>query len=134
MIEEWIARMRAALPAVEPMPPHVTGPIPWLGAAFGLLRDPTRYLTRLCARLGDTFVLDGLGYRLFFVFSPAGVRALYAAPEEQASFGLATFELVLNRKIPFELAATRVRLCGCDRRFGASRTCCARPRCRRPRS
>ena len=37
----------------------------------------------------------------------AGVRALYAVPEEQASFGLATFELVLKRKIPFELAAGR---------------------------
>lgn len=95
------------LPTVEPMPPHATGPIPWLGAGFGLLRDPTAHLTKLRRRLGDTFVLDGLGYRLFFVFSPAGVRALYAAPEEQASFGLATFELVLKRKIPFELAAGR---------------------------
>ncbi len=95
------------LPAVEPMPPHATGRVPWLGAGLGLLRDPTAHLTKLRRRLGDTFVLDGFGYRLFFVFSPAGVRALYAAPEEQASFGLATFELVLKRKIPFELAAGR---------------------------
>jgi cytochrome P450 len=95
------------LPAVEPMPPHATGPIPWLGAGLGLLRDPTAHLAALRARLGDTFVLDGLGYRLFFVFSPAGVKALYAAPEHEASFGLATFELVLKRKIPFELAAGR---------------------------
>lgn len=95
------------LPTVTPMPAHATGRIPWLGAGLGLLRDPTAHLLRLRARLGDTFVLDGLGYRLFFVFSPAGVRALYAAPEEQASFGLATFELVLKRKIPFELAAGR---------------------------
>ena len=98
------------LPAVEPMPPHATGPIPWLGAGLGLLRDPTAHLTALRARHGDTFVLDGLGYRLFFVFSPAGVRALYAAPEHEASFGLATFELVLKRKIPFELAAGRRNL------------------------
>jgi cytochrome P450 len=98
---------RPPLPAVDPMPPHATGPIPWLGAGLGLLRDPTAHLTKLRRRLGDTFVLDGLGYRLFFVFSAAGVRALYAAPEEQASFGLATFELVLKRKIPFELAAGR---------------------------
>ena len=53
-----------------------------------MLRDPTAHLTKLRARLGDTFVLDGLGYRLFFVFSAAGVRALYAAPEHEASFGL----------------------------------------------
>lgn len=99
-----------ALPTVAPMPPHATGPIPWLGAGLGLLRDPTAHLAKLRARLGDTFVLDGLGYRLFFVFSAAGVRALYAAPEEQASFGLATFELVLKRKIPFELAAGRRNL------------------------
>jgi cytochrome P450 len=89
------------------MPPHASGRIPWLGAGLGLLRDPTAHLTALRARLGDTFVLDGLGYRLFFVFSPAGVRALYAVPEEHASFGLATFELVLKRKIPFELALGR---------------------------
>lgn len=107
MIHRWTARVRAPLPSVDPMPPHATGSIPWLGAGFGLLRDPTAHLEKLRARLGDTFVLDGLGYRLFFVFSPAGVRALYAAPEEEASFGLATFELVLKRKIPFELAAGR---------------------------
>jgi cytochrome P450 len=95
------------LPAVEPMPPRAAGWLPWLGAGLGLLRDPTAHLTRLRARLGDSFVLDGLGYRLFFVFSPAGVRALYAAPEHEASFGLATFELVMRRKLPLELALGR---------------------------
>jgi cytochrome P450 len=89
------------------MPPRAAGPIPWLGAGLGLLRDPTAHLTRLRARLGDTFVLDGLGYRLFFVFSAPGVRALYAAPESEASFGLATFELVMRRKLPLELAIGR---------------------------
>jgi cytochrome P450 len=89
------------------MPPHARGVIPWLGAGLGLLRDPTAHVRKLRARLGDTFVLDGLGYRLFFVFSPAGLRALYTVPEEHASFGLATFELVLKRKIPFELALGR---------------------------
>jgi cytochrome P450 len=97
----------SALPAVEPMPPRAAGPLPWLGAGLGLLRDPTRHLARLRARLGDSFVLDGLGYRLFFVFGAAGVRALYAAPEREASFGLATFELVMKRKLPLELALGR---------------------------
>jgi cytochrome P450 len=96
-----------ALPAVEPMPPRAAGRVPWLGAGLGLLRDPTAHLTRLRAKLGDTFVLDGLGYRLFFVFSALGVRALYAAPEHEASFGLATFELVMKRKLPLELAMGR---------------------------
>jgi cytochrome P450 len=96
-----------ALPAVEPMPPLASGPLPWLGAGLGLLRDPTAHLARLRARHGDTFVLDGLGYRLFFVFGAEGVRALYAAPEHEASFGLATFELVMRRKLPLELAIGR---------------------------
>jgi hypothetical protein len=39
------------------------------------------------ARHGDTFVVDAFGYRLFCVFSPAGVRALYALPERLASKG-----------------------------------------------
>jgi cytochrome P450 len=95
------------LPAVEPMPPRAAGVLPWLGAGLGLLRDPTAHLARLRARLGDTFVLDGLGYRLFFVFSAPGVRALYAVPEREASFGLATFELVMKRKLPLELALGR---------------------------
>jgi hypothetical protein len=96
-----------ALPTISPMPPRAAGIIPWLGAGLGLLRDPTAYLTRLRARLGDSFVLDGLGYRLCFVFGPEGVRSLYAAPEREASFGLATFELVMKRKIPLELAMGR---------------------------
>jgi len=95
------------LPRVEPMPPRAAGVIPWLGAGLGLLRDPTAHLTKLRARLGDTFVLDALGYRLFFVFSAPGVRALYAVAEHEASFGLATFELVMKRKIPLELAMGR---------------------------
>ena len=52
-------------------------------------------------------MLDALGYRLFFVFSAPGVRALYAVPEHEASFGLATFELVMKRKLPLELAMGR---------------------------
>ena len=97
----------SSLPAIEPMPPRATGPIPWLGAGLGLLTDPTRYLARLSSRLGPTFVLDGLGYRLFFVFDAPGVKALYAVPEHEASFGLATFELVMKRKLPLELAMGR---------------------------
>jgi cytochrome P450 len=89
------------------MPPHARGGVPWLGAGLGLLRDPTAHLAALRARLGDTFVLDGLGYRFFFVFSAPGVAALYAAPEREASFGLATFELVMRRKLPLELAMGR---------------------------
>ncbi len=97
----------SALPAVTPMPPRVAGVLPKLGAGLGLLRGPTGFFAAQRARHGDTFVVDALGYRLFCVFSPAGVRALYEVPENVASFGLATFELVFRHKIPLELAIGR---------------------------
>jgi cytochrome P450 len=92
---------------VTPLPPRASGPVPWLGAGLGLLRAPTEFFRAQRARLGDTFAVDLLGYRLFCVFSPLGVAALYAVPEEHASFGLATFELVMKHKIPLELAMGR---------------------------
>jgi len=72
-----------------------------------LLRNPTAFFTRTRAALGDTFVVDAFGYRLFSVFSPTAVRQLYALPESQASFALATYELVLKHKLPLELLAGR---------------------------
>ncbi len=94
------------LPAIEPMPPHVAGLVPWLGAGHRLLRNPTAFFRDARARLGDTFVVDALGWRLFCVFSPAGVRRLYELPEREASFGLATFQLI-KHKVPHELLAGR---------------------------
>ena len=94
-------------PSIEPMPPIAPGRWPWVGSAPGLLRRPTEYLRRARAALGDTFVADVFGYRLFFVFSAEGVRRLYALPEHEASFGLATFTLVFKHKIPLELAVGR---------------------------
>ena len=47
-------------------------------------------------------VVDAFGFQLFCVFSPAGVRRLYELPEGDASFGLATYNL-LTLKIPPEL-------------------------------
>jgi hypothetical protein len=71
-----------------------------------LLRNPTEFLVRQRARHGDSFVLDAFGHRLFCVFSPAGVRSLYAQPEEQASFGMATYTLIKS-KVPIELLLGR---------------------------
>ncbi|MGH3055635.1 MAG: cytochrome P450, partial [Gaiellaceae bacterium] len=95
------------LPSVDPMPPLAAGLLPWVGAGVGLLRNPTEFFRRTRATCGDTFVVDVFGYRLFCVFSPRGVQQLYAFREEQASFGLATFELVLKHKVPIELLAGR---------------------------
>jgi len=98
--------MSRPLPTVTPLPPR-RGGVPWLGAGVGLLRNPTEFFRRARAELGDTFVVDAFGYRLFCVFSPAGVQRLYALAEDEASFGLATFELVMKRKVPLELLVGR---------------------------
>ena len=99
--------MQTPLPEITPMPPRAAGVLPWVGAGVGLLRNPTEFFRRTRTRLGDTFVVDAFGYRMFCVFSPRGVRQLYEFAEHQASFGLATFELVLKRKVPLELLAGR---------------------------
>ena len=95
-----------SLVTVEPMPPSAPSSLAWAGAGRSLLRDPTGYLQELRARLGDTFVLDAFGYRLLFVFSPAGVHALYGFDERDASFMLATFSL-LRLKLPDRLFLER---------------------------
>jgi cytochrome P450 len=97
---------RAALPVVDPMPPRAPGRLPWIGAGPRLLRNPTRFFLEMRQRLGDTFIVDAFGYRLFCVFSPAGVRTLYALREDEASFGLATYTL-LTLKLPPELFGGR---------------------------
>ena len=91
---------------VEPMPPRVAGHLPWVGSGVALLRDPTRFFAAARQRLGDTFVADVFGFRLFCVFSPDGVRRVYEVPEREASFGLATYRLI-GFKLPPELLAGR---------------------------
>ena len=91
-----------ARPSVEPMPPLVSGRVPWLGAGRRLTHDPTAFFNRCRNKHGDTFVVDAFGYRLFCVFSPVGVRNLWKLPEEQASKALADLTL-LSHKVPIEL-------------------------------
>lgn len=94
------------LAQVTPMPPRSPGRLPWLRSGLALLRDPTAFFQQSRRRLGDTFVVDAFGYRLFCVFSPAGVRSLYALPERSASKGAADLAL-LSHKVPNELWAGR---------------------------
>lgn len=98
--------MAAIVPRVEPPAPTVGGPIPWVRGGLGLLTDPTAFFGRQRRRHGDTFVVDAFGHRLFCVFSPEGVRSLYAQPEDQASFGIATYQLI-KAKVPVELLLGR---------------------------
>jgi len=76
--------------------------VPWIGAAPGLLRDPTGWFTEQRAAHGDTFVVDALAHRFFCVFGPVGVQSLYAVAERDASFGLATYTMI-RTKVPDEL-------------------------------
>lgn len=76
------------------------------GGQVGLLVDPTGWLERARERHGDEFRASAFGWDLFFTFSPEGVRRLYELPEREASFGLATYELI-RRKVPDELFAGR---------------------------
>ncbi len=77
-----------------------------MGVGVRLLRNPTAFMVAARRALGDTFVVDAFGNRFFCVFSPAGVRTPYALPEAQASFGLATYNL-LKLKLPPELFVGR---------------------------
>lgn len=88
------------------MPPIPRAPLPWVGSGVALLRDPPGFFARCQRRLGDTFVVDAFGHRLVCLFSPEGVRNLWATPERVASKGLADFEL-LRHKVPDELFAGR---------------------------
>lgn len=108
-ISAAIARVRGAFsairrtpPSIDPMPPTVSGSLPWVGAGRALVRDPTGFFTDCRKRLGDTFVVDAFGYRLFCLFSPMGVRNLWRLPEETASKALADLTL-LSHKVPIEL-------------------------------
>ncbi len=88
------------------MPPVAPAPWPWIGGGLRILRDPERALSSTRDQLGDTFVVDAFGRRLLWLFSPEGVRQLWALPEEKASKGLADFDL-LSHKVPAELFAGR---------------------------
>jgi cytochrome P450 len=92
----------ATPPSIEPMPPRVSGAVPWVGAGRQLTRNPTEFFNRCRDKHGDTFVVDAFGYRLFCVFSPVGVRNLWKLPEERASKALADLTL-LSHKVPIEL-------------------------------
>lgn len=88
------------------MPPGAGGRATRVRGAWGLLRDPTAYFLGQREKWGETFVVDAAGHRLLCLFSPRGVHGLYGLAEHDASFGLATFELI-RRKVPDELFAGR---------------------------
>ena len=90
-------------PAIVPMPPMATRVgLPWDVA----LDDPIAALAEARRSLGDTFVVDSGEDRYLFTFSPAGVKAFYALPEDRASKGVADWRM-LRRKLPDQIFVGR---------------------------
>ena len=87
---------------VSPKPPIVHDELAHIGAGLRFSQSPTNFLTQMRKEYGDTFLVDVFGYKLFCVFSPAGLKSLYAAAEDEASFGMATFDM-LGFKTPLDI-------------------------------
>jgi hypothetical protein len=91
---------------------------PMAGGGSGRrLRDPTRFLAAARCDLGDPFSVDAFGVRLFCVFSPAGVRRLYALAEHDVTIpslrvtrciASEVFESSLRRYLDQHLEAARI--------------------------
>jgi hypothetical protein len=58
-------------------PPLVSGPIPWLGAALSMKKDPIGFMARLHKRFASGFVLHAGGKVITVLTSPAGVNIFY---------------------------------------------------------
>lgn len=87
---------------VSPKPPMVHDELTHIGAGLRFTQSPTNYLAEMREQYGDTFLVDVFGYKLFCVFSPQGLKSLYSAAEDEASFGMATFDM-LGFKTPIEV-------------------------------
>ncbi|MFT4519522.1 MAG: cytochrome P450 [Halioglobus sp.] len=87
---------------VSPKPPIVRDELAHIGAGLRFTQSPTKFFNDLREEYGDVFLVDVFGYKLFCVFSPDGLKSLYAAAENEASFGMATFDM-LGFKTPVEV-------------------------------
>ncbi len=90
-------------PEISPMPPVAGG----VGLPWDLPVDnAVDTLARARTDHGDTFVVDSGDDRYLFTFSPQGVSAFYALPEDKAAKGVADWRM-LRRKIPDEVFVGR---------------------------
>jgi cytochrome P450 len=87
---------------VSPRPAIVHDELAHIGAGLRFAQNPTRFLAQMREQYGDTYLVDVFGYKLFCVFSPQGLKSLYAAAEDEASFGMATFDM-LGFKTPLDI-------------------------------
>lgn len=68
----WLTNQRVS-PAVGPQPPIVRGSLPFIGAGIDWLKNPKEFLNQKRKEVGDIFILEAFGLKLFFVFSPDGI-------------------------------------------------------------
>ena len=87
---------------ISPKPPIVRDELVHIGAGLRFAQSPTNFLAQMREEYGDTFLVDVFGYKLFCVFSPAGLKSLSAAAEDEARFGMATFDM-LGFKTPLDI-------------------------------
>ena len=86
---------------ISPLPPVHEEELPHIGAGLMFLDNPTEYLRSLRAQHGDTYLVDIFGFKLLMTYSPQGLAALYEYDESEASFAMATFDMI-RFKTPVE--------------------------------
>ncbi len=86
---------------IDPLPPVHQEELPHIGAGLRFAQAPTRYLAELRERYGDTYLVDIFGFNLLMTYSPRGLESLYQYSEEEASFAMATFDMI-GFKTPIE--------------------------------
>lgn len=98
----YIRRRLATAKPVGPQPPTVSGKIPFIRAGVDWLSNPRDFLNQKREEVGDTFILEAFGLKLFFVFSKKGLTDFYHISESSASFLEAT-RAFLGYKVPAEV-------------------------------
>ncbi len=84
---------------ISPMPPTARD----IGMPWDIpMIDPVAAIAVARHSLGETFVVESGEDRYLFTFSPTGVKAFYALPEDAASKGVADWRM-LRRKLPDEI-------------------------------
>ncbi len=86
---------------ISPLPPVHSEELPHVGAGLRFLESPTNYFIELREKYGDTFFVSIFGFNLLMTFSPKGLESLYKFEEDEASFLMATFDMI-GFKTPIE--------------------------------
>jgi hypothetical protein len=65
---------------ISPKPPLVRDELAHIGAGLRVPQSLTNFLTqmRTGTDYGDNFLVDVFGYKLFWVFSPVGLKNIFA--------------------------------------------------------